>query len=883
MLASLYWNSLHSLPMALLLLTGIAAVTLWLYPPQVRLLRQPWRWGLPGLRAAALGALVLSILQPVLIRPKTAVERGAVVLLVDDSRSMSVIDAGRSPAQRVALAAALGRLPAGARNAKIAAMESGTERLSALADSISRARGEVDYARLAGRGIEAAMARLNQTVTEFQSAAQSALADAGASPRYAGLQKTLAVLANPPGGAARGEWLNRMRDRVKSAATEVEQATQAADEQLFRTEPQVHDASEDVAKLSRLELAEAAATQGAQSLRARLGSDVPVLGFGISDRVTPFSPYQATASATADTPLAATGTITNLTGGVRAVLDHLQGTAVRAVVLFSDGRQVGGDATVPSSLSASGVPVYTVGVAPPGGLKDVSIVNVTAPPSAFVGETITVRAHIRAIGLPQAQADVTFDAGAATQTRHVVFADEKSLTVEFTEKLTTPGPQKFSITVSKVPGEATDENNHVERWIKVLQHKIKIAAYAGMAGWDYQYVRNALTRTPWADVKDGILPDADAKLSLTPDELLKQDVLLLFDVATGSLNTAQWDAVNRLVSERGGSAILVAGDAHLPAEYTAGALTSSLLPYAGANPPAWRTWPGERPSFHLMPARGAMKLDALRLGDDVESPERHWQQMPAFFRFLPVSPLKPNTKPLLVEGESGLPVLTESRLGAGRVLFFGANETWRWRYKTGEADQDRFWLQLIRYAAEQPYAVQQGGVSLDADAVSTVPGKPIHVRAKIENAQGLPQKAAKCDLRLLRDGKTIRTQQMIDSDYGRYTATIADLPEGDYELQVDAGPSLPQPKMTLHIQRSTEAEMADLSGDETMLRHLASSSGGEYMRLDQVDALPAKLIAGHDESSRVVETSLWDSPYLYAFVLGCLGTEWSLRKRLGLA
>ena len=303
---------------------------------------------------------------------------------------------------------------------------------------------------------------------------------------------------------------------------------------------------------------------------------------------------------------------------------------------------------------------------------------------------------------------MTFEGGGAAQTRHIAFASDKPVAVEFSQKLTTPGAQKLTLAVSKVPGEATDENNHVERWVKVLEQKIRIAIYAGTAGWDYQYVRNALARAPWADLKDGILSDATARFPLTPDEILKQDVVLLFAVAVGSLDTAQWDAVNRLVTQRDGSVILVAGDTHLPGEYAAGPLTSSLLPYPGANPPAWQMWPGERPSFHLMPAPGAATLDALKLSDDDESTERRWQQLPAFFRFLPISPLKPNTKALLIEGDSGSPVLTESRLGAGRIFFFGANETWRWRYKAGEKDQDRFWLQLIRYAAEEPYAVHQG-------------------------------------------------------------------------------------------------------------------------------------------------------------------------------
>ena len=56
---------------------------------------------------------------------------------------------------------------------------------------------------------------------------------------------------------------------------------------------------------------------------------------------------------------------------------------------------------------------------------------------------------------------------------------------------------------------------------------------------------------------------------------------------------------------------------------------------------------------------------------------------------------KPAIRPLLVERDLGLPVLSESRIGAGRAFFFGANETWRWRQNVGERDQDRFWSQLI--------------------------------------------------------------------------------------------------------------------------------------------------------------------------------------------
>jgi hypothetical protein len=84
--------------------TVAACALIWLYLPQVRALAQPWRLILPGLRAIALLVLVVAILRPVVVRPRSSGEAGAIVLLIDRSRSMSVRDTGRSPAQLVALA-----------------------------------------------------------------------------------------------------------------------------------------------------------------------------------------------------------------------------------------------------------------------------------------------------------------------------------------------------------------------------------------------------------------------------------------------------------------------------------------------------------------------------------------------------------------------------------------------------------------------------------------------------------------------------------------------------------------------------------------------------------------------------------------------------------
>src|SRR5688572_22066636 len=114
--AQVIWQSPQLAPAAVAMAAIVAAAVLWLYPPQTRIVPRGWRWTMPTLRALAAAALTIAVAQPIILRPRTTARQGAVVLLVDGSRSMSVVDRDRSPAELVALAGGLGALPPGARH-----------------------------------------------------------------------------------------------------------------------------------------------------------------------------------------------------------------------------------------------------------------------------------------------------------------------------------------------------------------------------------------------------------------------------------------------------------------------------------------------------------------------------------------------------------------------------------------------------------------------------------------------------------------------------------------------------------------------------------------------------------------------------------------------
>jgi hypothetical protein len=248
--------------------------------------------------------------------------------------------------------------------------------------------------------------------------------------------------------------------------------------------------------------------------------------------------------------------------------------------------------------------------------------------------------------------------------------------------------------------------------------------------------------------------------------------------------------------------------------------------------------------------------------------------------------LKDLVEPLLVERGSGAPLLTRQRLGRGKVFFLGMDETWRWRNRVGERDQDRFFMQLVRAAADEPYAANNNYLSFDTDRVTIAPGESVHVRGRLADPSSQPEDWPGLDLDVVSDTgtvlKSVRLSPVGAADSGRYEGTVGGLEAGEYRLRV-RGPDASELEYPLHVAESFEAEMSDLTSDERLLRRLARSSDGEVVTLDRFQDLMKDLSTLRARAPRTAEFRLWNSWYLYSFVLACLGAEWALRKRLGLS
>jgi len=894
------WRSPHMLGAALLVGVLIVLAVGLLYPAQVKVLPAVWRFTLPGLRCAALVALAMSLARPVAQRPLAEEEQGAVVVLVDASRSMDVRDNQRTPAMLVALADGMGRLPAGARShgEAFATIAPDLDRLSGLLATITQAQTELGVAQLQGKENPQARVRLRETAAEFTKQAKAVGASRARLKASQPMTGALSKLEHfPPLKPEAVEeevvkWAARAEGTIADVSKRAAQFQTESDEALYDSDSRVKRICDEIGGLTRFGLVERALTDPDAGLLAHLPAKAPLFGYTIGETVAPLALRGAGGENVRRLLGKPDDGKSDLTGGLREAMERLRYQPIQSVVLFSDGRQVGADTSIASSLiGGSSVKVYTVCPAPPSRetpVHDLAIARVTMPQSLFIGETLNVQVEMKWNGLKGKQTQVTLEVGPERQQRVVKEGDKSP--VRFSVRVNEAGPQRVTVTAAPLDGEISTENNVATRWVKVLSDRFDVLLAGGSASWDFRYLRNALSRTRWINSKSVLLTRESPGLGLTPAQILTQDVIVLDDVPAKALSGEQWEAVRTMVARRGGSVILIAGQEHLPREYT-GEFLSEFLPYRRSTrrdggSASWRTWPGEEPEFRVVPAPRTAIGDVLSLDDNAAVSADRWIELPPIFRFLAMPELKDLVQPLLVERGTGAPLLTRQRLGRGKVFFLGVDETWRWRYKVGERDQDRFFQQLVRAAADEPFAVSNGTLSFDADRVTIAPDEAVHVRGRVADPSTQPPGRPGMEVDVLKADYDVLKSQTLqavgEADSGRYEGTIGGLPAGEYRLRA-RGPDGSELEYPLHVASSAEAEMTTLAPDEDLLRRLSDASGGEFRTLDDFQSLAGQLSARREQAPNTAELRLWSSWYLYAFVLACLGAEWSLRKRLGLS
>ena len=258
----------------------------------------------------------------------------------------------------------------------------------------------------------------------------------------------------------------------------------------------------------------------------------------------------------------------------------------------------------------------------------------------------------------------------------------------------------------------------------------------------------------------------------------------------------------------------------------------------------------------------------------------------------------------LMENGKGMPILILQRAGLGKSLMIAAEGFWNWGFgvKTFKdtryhAIYPRFWAQVLRWMATN---TDDKNVYLTTDASTYAIGDTVKVTAYLYSETYQPQAGATVQIEVVPpDGApfqlqinaaTESTNEMLSQPdtianmSNLYTAQFVLLQNGKYRIRAtgrSGNLKLGEDQIDIYAHPQL-AELENPQLNEDLLKQLAGQTGGAYFTMADAESLPENIANVQNPIFVDAERELWAHPLIFITVLGLLGTEWFLRKRIGL-
>lgn len=677
----------------------------------------------------------------------------------------------------------------------------------------------------------------------------------------------------------------------------------------------------DVASLSRRELSNRMLMQLEQRVLEELSETTNIKRVRVDMNASPAAGKDSWDEA--DQPDASTASYdapeasTNLTAALEMIRQDAAAESIVAALLTSDGGHNTPGVAPPSAIAEGlGLPLYPLALGSSQQQRDLSIHRVEAPSSVAKDDNIVIDAIVTGHDLQGEKVSVELrQDGEVVDTRELRFdSSRQDHRLQFSVKAEELGQREFELISEILEEEVNDNNNSAVVAVRVVRDTIRLLLADRISRWEYRYLEQLWRRDPRVKY-DRLLcqPNLSATGSLASTKQLPRsveqwsqyDVAILGDMAPDFLDNQQQDAMAEWIRKRGGAAIVIAGKEHMPQDYRAGAL-AELLPVQEAIHPH-----SLREGYVPMVSREGSRHEALMLANSIPASAALWSKQ---YRSTPIyflssySRAKPSAHVLLEAAEnqdvvfqtdspdSGLSdnvLLAWHDVGAGRVVYLAAPDTWRLRFLRGDDLHHRFWGQMLRWLTAAERGVGENRLFVQTNDTLYELGEKVEAVVTISNEDGTPVRGAQLSVQAASPtGEPIAAPLRADDNVpGRYLGSFDNLPPGAYRVtatgdivdEILAGKADSEGSSTIITIVSPEnVEMADTRGDRNLLKELAAMTSGQVLPPTAVgDALRLSAAA-----PRVIEdstlTPLWNKWRYFWIVVGCLATEWGIRRMIGL-
>jgi len=593
---------------------------------------------------------------------------------------------------------------------------------------------------------------------------------------------------------------------------------------------------------------------------------------------------------------------------------------VAGLVLLSDGRSAD---VVPRAtlrqLESRKIPVFVVPLGSERPMPDYTIARVEAPGAAFVGDFVPVQVHVERSGgntgeAMRARVQLVDDRTGTVLDERELSSTGGSEAVTLTTRPDSPEPSSWSVRVVPETPDLSRENNQAPVRVEISDRPIRVVYFDGYPRWEYRYLKNVLVRERSVRSAAMILAsdrkylqegsDPLASVPRTAQEWSGIDVVMLGDLRPNLFSEEQLRQIRTLVAERGAGLLWIGGPGATPNAWR-GTPLADLLPFTIASDAMGGMQEWTTPVV-MMPAPGASRYSVLRLGETPSEPWPEvlssqglgWPVLRYAQRIAPES-LKPTTEVIAlaspVDGETSqaTPLILTMRYGAGRVVYVGTDETWRYRYGRGETLQERLWIPLVRLLARESLGRSGKPALLTLSPERSASGQSVQITLRLLDQSLLEKRPAGISVRIAPIGGSGRVHEITLKPES--VSDDAELP-GVFSGSFYAGdPGLYRVEPTealltgLEISAALEVvapddELRTPQTDHALLAELAAATGGAVLtpaRLAELpDLLPnrqLRLLGAPD-----VET-LWDKPIVWLVLMLLMAMEWMGRRLIKLS
>jgi hypothetical protein len=365
----------------------------------------------------------------------------------------------------------------------------------------------------------------------------------------------------------------------------------------------------------------------------------------------------------------------------------------------------------------------------------------------------------------------------------------------------------------------------------------------------------------------------------------------------------QMPLIADLVKEHSGSLLMIAGDRYSPANYIGTVLGDMLpvvLPATGDNLDLTTS------VFPIPTGYGKKSFAMLESNDDAN--ETVWAMVRPLWHVPKLEKAKEGAKvivelPVMTTKNEAYPLISWHNVGKGKVMFVATDNLWRLRFMRGDLYHAKFWGQAIPFLALSRLLGENKQIQLEAEAERPKEGGLVKVRAgekllvHVDAKDEFYRPVTDPQYTVYMDRLSAETQpasapaggaplapgrpillSAVGGAPGLYEGFVTPELQGRYVIRVDQAKAKLASQVDLIVEPS-DLEQRETAMNETLLRNMAAESGGRFLTVAELPALPGMLEGGPLTVVESKDVEMWDRwPFFVLFLL-CVGTEWFLRRR----